>query len=124
MPQSMPGEESPKKLTDLVTEKSGLLNTHDTVREAGDKMRSLEADTLAVSEERKLVGMVTERHPDRRAAGHGHDPNEVRVGENMSRDLVFCYEDQSREEAERIMAERGLRCGICRWSIARCGSWG
>jgi CBS domain-containing protein len=97
-----------KKLADVLTEKSGALDIHETVQDAGDKLRSLEADSLPVSEDRRLVGRVTERHPDRSAAGHGHDPNVERVGSCMSRELIFCYEDQDRSEAEKLMNEKGL----------------
>jgi CBS domain-containing protein len=98
----------PKKLADVVAEKIGTLDVHETVQDAGDRMRSLEADSLPVAEDRRLVGRITEPHPDRSAAGHGHDPSEARVGACMSRELIFCYEDQDRSEAEKLMNEKGI----------------
>ncbi len=71
-------------------------------------MRSIEADSLPVSEDRRLVGMIMEPHPDRSAAGHGHDPEVESVGACMSRDLIFCYEDQDRGEARKLMEEKGV----------------
>ncbi len=53
--------------------------------------------------------MVKGQHPDRQAASHGHDPKAVAVRESMSREVAFCYEDQSSEEAERLMLEKHLR---------------
>ncbi|HEV7869361.1 MAG TPA: CBS domain-containing protein [Chthoniobacteraceae bacterium] len=108
----MPGEDSgqsgPKKLAQIVAEKAGVLSTSDTVEQAGDKMRALGVDSLPVSEGRRLVGAVNERHPDRTAAGHGHDPSTTLVVEGMSRDVAYCFEDQERADAERIMDERGV----------------
>jgi CBS domain-containing protein len=98
----------PKKLAGVLTEKSGALDVHETVQDAGDKLRSLEVDSLPVSEDRRLVGRITERNPDRSAAGHGHDPKVERVGSYMSRELIFCYEDQDRGEAEKLMTEKGV----------------
>ena len=91
-----------------MAEKNGILCPTDTVAAAGDKMRALKADLLPVSEGRKLVGIVDERDPDRKAAGHGHDPNSVTIGECMNRKVVFCYEDQSTDDARRLMEETGL----------------
>jgi len=99
----------PRKLTTILSEKSPALTVDETVQQAGDKLRSLDADALPVAEDRRLVGMVTERNPDRRAAGHGHDPQVERVGSCMSRELIYCYEDQDRETAAKILRERGLK---------------
>jgi CBS domain-containing protein len=103
-----PGQDGPKKLAQIVAEKAGVLSTSDTVQQAGDKMRALGAESLPVSEGRRLVGSVNEPHPDRTAAGHGHDPATTLVVEGMSRDVAYCFEDQEREDAERIMNERGV----------------
>jgi len=110
MPQdTQPKEETqPKKLAEVLVEKSGALDVHQSVQDAGDKLRSLEADSLPVAEDRRLVGRIAERHPDRSAAGHGHDPATERVGACMSRELIFCYEDQDRCEAEKLMNEKGV----------------
>lgn len=109
MNEDTENEGQPKKLMTILSEKSPALSVDETVQHAGDKLRSLDADALPVAEDRRLVGMVTERHPDRRAAGHGHDPQVERVGSCMSRELIYCYEDEDREVAARIMRERGLK---------------
>jgi CBS domain-containing protein len=99
---------APKKLAQIVTEKTGTLSPSDSVQTAGDKMRAMDAGTWPVAEGRKLVGMVTDS-PDLRAAGHGHDPSVVTVGECMSRETIFCYEDQDRAEAQAIMDAHAIR---------------
>jgi CBS domain-containing protein len=110
MPKDILPEEGtqPKELADVLVEKTGALSVHETVQDAGDKLRALEVDSLPVSENRRLVGMINERHPDRSAAGHGHDPQAERVGAYMNRELIFCYEDQDRSEAEKLMKAKGL----------------
>lgn len=102
--QSVPS----RKLEDVMAEKNGILSPSDTVAVAGNKMRAMNTDLLPVSEGRKLVGMVDEKDPDRKAAGHGHDPNAVTIGESMNRKVVYCYEDQSTDDALRVMDEAGL----------------
>jgi CBS domain-containing protein len=110
MAQDTPSKEatSPRKLAEVIAEKHGALDVRETVQDAGDKMRSLEADSLPVLEDRRLVGRIAGPHPDRSAAGHGHDPLVERVGACMSRELLFCYEDQDRSEAVKLMDERGV----------------
>ena len=98
-----------KKLGDVVIEKAGALTPDHTTEEAADKMRELNTDILPVSEDRKLVGMMTGQYADREVARHGHDPKLIKVGEQMSRDIIYCREDQDRSEADRIMRERNLR---------------
>jgi len=109
--ENLPVDKTPpqKPLGDLIAEKVGVLHPQHTAREAADKMREMDTDVLPVAEERKLVGMMTGKFADRELGGRGHDPSETRVGEQMSREIVYCFEDQDRSEAERIMKEKNLR---------------
>jgi len=93
----------------LTAEKTGVLHPGDTVQTAGDRMREHDAATWPVAEDRKLVGMVNEENPDLQIGGRGHDPATWTVGQIMSRDIVFCYEDEDCAKAERVMTERDLR---------------
>jgi len=95
-----------KALTD---EKTGALHPEDDVKTAGDRMREHDAAVWPVTENRKLVGMVDEKNPDCQIGGHGHDPKTWTVSQIMSRDVVFCYEDEDCAKAERVMEEHGLR---------------
>jgi len=92
----------------LAAEHSGALHPEDTVRAAGDRMRQQHTATWPVAEDRKLVGTVDEQNPDWELGGHGHDPESWRVGQIMSRKVVFCYEDDDCAQAEKLMEERGL----------------
>jgi CBS domain-containing protein len=108
---STPSEPDPapaRKLEDLIADKQGFLTTDDTVAKAGEKMRSTNSEVLPVSEGRRLVGIVDEKNPDRASAGHGHDPQVVKVGEAMNRNIIYCFEDQDAAEARRIMNEAKL----------------
>lgn len=107
----MPHESNPtaKKLEKVVAEKTGALSPDDTVKTAGDRMRSADANAWPVAEGRKLVGSIDHPDPDLKAGGHGHDPLKTKVGELMTRDVPFCYEDQDAAEAHRIMVEKNLK---------------
>ena len=96
-------------LKELAAEKSGALNPGDTVQTAGDRMREHDAEVWPVAENRKLVGMIDEKNPDWKLGGHGHDPKAATVGQIMTRNVVFCYEDEDCAEARRKMEEHGLQ---------------
>jgi CBS domain-containing protein len=109
-PMSDPDDsEKTLPLKTLAAEKTGALRPEDSVQIAGDRMRARDAATWPVAKNRKLVGMVDEKHPDRQLGREGHDPTSWTVGQIMSRDLVFCYEDEECERAQKLMEERDLR---------------
>lgn len=85
-----------------------VLHPQESVQRAGDEMRELEAETLPVSEGRRLVGVVDQPHPDRRAGGQGHDPKSTHVSEYMTRNVPYCFEDEDCATALRKMEERQL----------------
>ncbi len=107
-PSSAAARKSPP-LKALVGRKSGALHTDDSVETAGSRMRENDAESWPVEKDRKLVGEIEEKNPDWRIAGRGHDPKTWRVGEIMSRNLVFCYEDEDCAKARRLMEERKLQ---------------
>ena len=95
-------------LKKLTAEKSGALNPADSVETAGRRMREHDAENWPVTKDRKLVGEIERRNPDWQLGGHGHDPKTWSVGEIMSRELVFCFEDENCDEARRVMEEHHL----------------
>ena len=110
MPKSRPSQSRPRaaKLENVVTEKQPLLHPEESLQEAGEKMRDLSAKALPVSDGRRLVGMVDQTNPDRRAAGFGHDPTTTTVGNIMNSNAAYCFEGDDCAEALRKMNERSL----------------
>lgn len=94
-----------KSLTDEV---AGALHPDDSVQTAGIRMRDHDTSKWPVSRDRKLVGMINKKNPDWEMGGHGHDPKAWKVGQIMSDDVVFCYEDEECASAQRLMQEHGL----------------
>jgi len=94
-----------KSLTDEV---AGALHPDDTVQTAGMRMRDHGTSKWPVSKDRKLVGMINKKNPDWEMGGRGHDPKSWKVGQIMSDDVVFCYEDEECASAQRMMEEHDL----------------
>ncbi len=95
-------------LTSLTDEAAGALHLDDSVQTAGVRMRDHDTSKWPVSQDRKLVGMINQKNPDWEMGGHGHDPKSWKVGQIMSDDVVFCYEDEECSIAQRLMEEHGL----------------
>lgn len=105
---SSPSAKTPKA-SPLPRGKAEALHPKDTVETAGDRMRQLEAPAWPVAEDCKLVGMIDVENPDWNAAGHGHDPRVSKVAEMMTRQVLFCREDATCEDARRMMDENGIK---------------
>jgi CBS domain-containing protein len=111
MPDSSSDLELPAadtKLEDVIAAKQGILNSSDSVEEAGEKMRALGVDTLPVSEGRRLVGVVDQGHSDLSASSRGHDPKAFTIGEAMNREVIYCFEEDDCATALRRMDEHDL----------------
>jgi CBS domain-containing protein len=75
----------------------------DTIQKAAAAMAKIDAGSIPVSEDDRLVGMITDRDIAIRAVAAGRGPD-ARVGDVMSRDVKYCYED---ETVEHVLANMG-----------------
>jgi CBS domain-containing protein len=66
------------------------------------------AGALPVRDHDRLVGMITDRDITVRAIAQGKGPTAT-VGEVMSPEVLYCYEDQDIEEVLRNMADIKVR---------------
>ncbi|MEH7222432.1 CBS domain-containing protein [Bacillus sp. JJ1566] len=80
----------------------------DNVYEVAVKMKDLDVGAIPILEDKKLIGMITDR--DLVVRGYA----EKRSGSNkvtnvMSEDLITCTPDTSLEEASQLMAKHQIR---------------
>jgi len=57
----------------------------------------------------KLAGMLTDRDIAVRAVADGRDAKACKVRDVMTPDVVYGFDDQPVEEAERVMKEKQIR---------------
>ena len=86
-----------------------VIHPDATLREAAQKMKTLDVGPVPVCDGERLQGMLTDRDITIRATAEGRDPNTTRVRDVMTPDMVYCFEDQDVREAARIMEERQIR---------------
>ena len=67
----------------------------DTIAKAAEQMRDLDVGSLPVcGDDDKLVGMITDRDITIRATAFCCGPAETVVGQVMTPELVYCFDDQ------------------------------
>src|SRR5688500_13797097 len=80
-----------------------------TLKEAAQKMSSLDVGPLPVCDDGRLVGMLTDRDITVRATAQGLDPNVSCVCDVMTPDVVYCFQDQEISEAASLMKDKQIR---------------
>jgi len=98
------------QIKDIMTPNVDCIRPDDTLQDAARKMRDLDVGPLPLcGDDDRLAGMITDRDIVVRAVAEGRDPTATRVSEAMSRDIIYCFEDQDTEEAARLMQEKQVR---------------
>jgi CBS domain-containing protein len=97
------------QVSQILTRDVETIRPETTVKEAAQRMRSMDVGSLPVCDGRHLLGMVTDRDITLRITAEGRDAANTPVQEAMSPDVAFVFEDQDVQEAARIMRERQIR---------------
>ena len=71
-------------------------------------MLEIDAGVLPVTENDRLVGMITDRDIAVRAVAHGKSPD-TPVREVMTAEIKYCFDDEDLEHVARNMATQQLR---------------
>lgn len=91
------------KIKDCMSSDVHLASPDDTIRTAAEAMAEIDAGVIPVSENDRLVGMITDRDIAIRAVAQGRGPD-AKVADVMSRDVKYCYED---EDTDHVLANMG-----------------
>lgn len=79
-----------------------------TIRDAARMMRNIDAGFIPVGENDRLVGMITDRDIAIRAVADGKGP-ETTIRDVMSKEVLYCYEDDDMDAVSDQMAELQIR---------------
>lgn len=88
-----------------------LIDANTMIRDAAVRMRDQDLGALPVGDGDRLIGMVTDRDIVVRAVAADRGGGTTAVREVMSEGLFPCDEDDTVEDAARLMAEHKLRRG-------------
>jgi CBS domain-containing protein len=96
------------RVSEAMTRPVRVCNSGQSIGDCARMMRDIDSGVLPVAERDRLVGMITDRDIAIRAVGAGKGP-ETAVGEVMSRQVLFCFDDQDLDHIARSMGEARVR---------------
>lgn len=97
-----------QKISEVMSTDVQTVGPEATIEEAAQEMREGDFGLVPVAEDGSLLGVITDRDIAIRAVAEGLDPD-TPVQEIMSEGVVCANEDDSIEEAARIMSEHQIR---------------
>ena len=96
-------------LRDIMTQGVAEIPPTATLKEAAEKMRTLDVGVLPVCDGQQILGILTDRDIALRAVALGADPNSTCVTEAMTPEVIYCFDDEDVEEATKLMEQRQIR---------------
>lgn len=98
-----------RKIREVMTRDVEVINPNDTLRDAAEKMRSLNVGPLPVCDGQRVLGMITDRDIVVRAIAVGKDPNSTQVSDVMSSGIEYCFDDDDTENILERMRDKQIR---------------
>jgi CBS domain-containing protein len=99
------------RLSSIMTGSIETIPPGASLAEAAKKMASQDIGSLPVcaAGRRKVVGIITDRDITVRAVARGLDPNQTKVQDVMTKDVLACPADSDIEAACELMERRQVR---------------
>jgi CBS domain-containing protein len=97
------------QVAEIMTRDPEVVTSDFILKDAAVKMRELDVGMLPIRSDDRLVGMLTDRDITIRATAEGRDPANTKVGEVMTPEVVYCFEDQDVSEAAKVMQDKQIR---------------
>src|SRR5262245_51264914 len=96
------------QVREAMSDDVSIANPNQSIREAAMLMAKIDAGSLPVGENDRLVGMITDRDIAVRAIALGKGPD-TPVRDVMSQDVKYCFEDDDISEVAQNMADIKVR---------------
>ena len=98
-----------RSVRELMTSDPRTLGADDSATEAAKVMRDADVGPVLVIEDGQVRGIVTDRDIVIRAVADGRAPDEVKLGELCSEDVITVDADEDAHQAARLMREHNIR---------------
>lgn len=85
-----------------------IASPDQSIRDAAQTMKEIDAGFLPIGENDRLVGMITDRDIALRGVGAGKGPD-TPIRDVMSKEVLYCFEDESIETVSQKMAKQQVR---------------
>jgi len=99
----------PQNIRDVMTSNPRTIDANETVAYAAKMMREEDVGLAPIVEGDRLIGMLTDRDIATRVTAEGRDPDQVKVRDVASTQLVTVDPRQDLDDALRMMAMHQVR---------------
>jgi CBS domain-containing protein len=96
------------KVSEAMVRDIEVVSPGETIERAAGIMATLDAGSLPVGENDRLVGMITDRDIAIRGVARGKSL-ETKIRDVMTADVKYCYDDQEVDEVARNMGDLQVR---------------
>jgi len=96
------------QVSEAMTNDVKIASPNQSIRDAARLMAQIDAGVLPVGENDRLVGMITDRDITIRAVGADKGPR-TPIREIMSKEVMYCFEDDDLDDIVQNMADVKLR---------------
>lgn len=93
---------------DLMKANPVIIPAHTTLKEAAQKMKSVDCGVLPVGAWDKPEGMITDRDIVVRAVAEGIDAGSAQVRDYMTREVFYCSDSDTLAQAAELMRRNGV----------------
>jgi len=100
--------EASMKVSEAMTTDVQIASPSQTIQQAARMMAEIDAGVLPVGDNDRLVGMITDRDIAIRAVAEGKGPD-ARVGEVMTREIRYCFDDEDIDQVRQNLADQQIR---------------
>ncbi|CAM3108724.1 CBS domain-containing protein [Corallococcus sp. ZKHCc1 1396] len=97
------------RISELMHKDVETIDADECLRTAAERMRTCYIGALPVTENGRLVGMLTDRDIAVRSTALGKDPNVTPVREAMTPTVFTCSKDDTLDAGELLMEEKSVR---------------
>jgi CBS domain-containing protein len=96
------------QVKEIMTKNVEIISPETSLKDAALKMQQLNIGVLPISENDRIIGMVTDRDITIRAVANGKE-NSTGVREVMTPGVLYCMEDEELKEAGKKMKSNQVR---------------
>jgi CBS domain-containing protein len=97
------------QLKDIMTPTVERVPKEASVQEVAQKMKALDVGMIPVYDGDRLVGMVTDRDLALRVVAEGCDVMQTPAQAVMTPEVIYCFEEQSVDDAAHVMEQHQIR---------------
>jgi CBS domain-containing protein len=96
------------RVNEAMTKDVKLVSPDQTIQDAARIMAGIDAGVVPVANSERLVGMITDRDIAVRAVAQGMPPT-TPVSQVMSKEVLYCFDDQDIDEVVENMGDIQVR---------------